>query len=184
MLKLLVPLAAAIASVIAGVALAGSAASTYTYRSSMTTGGETPKPKGAARAKGVFTATVTESGSTRTIAWKLTFSGLSGKAMAAHIHKGKPGVAGAVIVPLCGPCKSGQTGKVKITKNVADALEHGLSYVNVHTAKNMAGEIRGQVRFTGHSGDDGAGSSNGPATTAPTITDPMPDPGGGYGQGY
>src|SRR3954453_10527655 len=159
MLKILIPVVAAMALVVAGVALAGSAASAHTYRSSMTTGGETPKPKGAAGAKGVFTATVTESGSTRTIAWKLTFSGLSGKAMAAHIHKGKPRVAGAVIVPLCGPCKSGQTGKVKITKNVADALEHGLSYVNVHTAKNMAGEIRGQVRLTGHNGDEDDGSS-------------------------
>ena len=127
----------------------------------MSPGSEVPKPKAPAGARGVFTATVTESGSTRTISWKLTFSGLSGKAVAAHIHKGKAGVAGAVIVPLCGPCKNGQTGKVKVSKDVADVLERGGAYVNVHTSKNAAGEIRGQIKLLNHV----------------TSTTPTPDPG-------
>ena len=83
----------------------------------------------------MFTATVTENGSTRLLKWKLTYSGLTGKAIGAHVHKGKAGVAGAVLVPLCGPCTSGKTGQVKISKDVADLFEHGLVYVNVHTAK-------------------------------------------------
>ena len=70
--------------------------------------------------------------------------------MAAHVHKGRAGVAGAVIVPLCGPCKNGQTGQAKVSKNTADVLESGLAYVNVHTAKNAAGEIRGQVKLLDH----------------------------------
>ena len=41
----------------------------------------------------------------------------------AHIHKGKRGVAGDVLIPLCGPCKSGQTGQMKISKDAADLLE-------------------------------------------------------------
>ena len=94
----------AAALVVAGVAVAGSTGSVYTYKSSLTGGAEVPKPKGAAGGKGTFSATVTENGSTRLLKWKLTFSGLSGKAMAAHVHKGKAGVAGAVLVPLCGPC--------------------------------------------------------------------------------
>ena len=122
--KFLVLVAGGIALIVAGVALAGSASSSYTYRSSMTVGGEVPKPTGATGAKGVFTATVTETGSTRTIAWKLSFSNLSGKAVAAHLHKGKVGVAGAVIVPLCGPCKSGQTGKLRIVKLNVDENQH------------------------------------------------------------
>ena len=84
-----------------------------------------------------------------TLTWKLTFSHLSGKALAAHIHSGKPGVAGAVLVPLCGPCKGGQTGKTHITKSVVDVLESGRAYVNVHTPKNQAGEIRGQIATKG-----------------------------------
>jgi hypothetical protein len=38
---------------------------------------------------------------------------------------------------------------VKIPKAVVDALEDGEAYVNVHTAKNAAGEIRGQVATKG-----------------------------------
>jgi hypothetical protein len=160
-MKLVLSIATGAALAIVAVALAGSAATVYTYRAAMSPGGEVPKPKAPAAAKGVFTATVTESGSTRTINWKLTFRGLSGKAVAAHIHKGKAGVAGAVIVPLCGPCKNGQTGKLKASKNAADVLERGGAYVNVHTAKNAAGEIRGQVKLLNHV-----------TTTAPTTTDP------------
>jgi len=182
--KLLVAIAVGIALAVAGVALAGSSSAIYKYRSSLTAGGEVPKPAGAAGAKGVFTATVTGTGSTRTISWKLTFSGLSGKAMAAHVHKGKAGVAGAVIVPLCGPCTSGQSGKAKISTNVADVLEHGGAYVNVHPAKNMGGEIRGQVKLTGETGGGGGGSGSSPTTTTPTTTDPAPNPGGGYGPAY
>jgi hypothetical protein len=175
----LIPFAVlAILLVVAGVALAGSARDVYTYRSAMTTGAAVPKPKGASGGKGAFTATVTESGSTRTIKWKLTFSRLSGKALMAHIHKGKRGVAGNVLIPLCGPCKSGQTGQTKISKDVADLLESGRTYVNVHTAKNLAGEIRGQVNLIDHV-DGGAGGSTGSQTTDPAVTDPMPDP--GYG---
>ena len=75
----------------------------------------------------------------------MTFTRLTGSATAAHIHSGKRGVAGPVIVPLCGPCKSGRTGTTKISKAVVESLEKNGAYVNVHTAKNAGGEIRGQV---------------------------------------
>jgi len=58
------------------------------------------------------------------------------------------GKAGAVIVPLCGPCKSGVTKTVTVSSAVRDAIERNGTYVNVHTAKNLAGEIRGQVKST------------------------------------
>ena len=183
-MRKLIPFAVlAILLVVAGVALAGSAKSVYTYRSAMTADAEVPKPKGRVGGKGAFTATVTESGSTRTIRWKLTFSNLSGKATAAHIHKGKRGVAGAVMIPLCAPCRSRQTGQAKISKDAADVLESGRSYVNVHTPKNPAGEIRGQVNVINHV-DGGTGGSTGSQTTSPTVTDPAPDPGYPPGYGY
>jgi hypothetical protein len=169
---------------VVGVAVAGSTGSNgsvYTYKSTMTAGFEVPKPKGAGvGAKGVFNATVTENGSTRLLKWKLTYSGLTGKAIGAHVHKGKAGVAGAVLVPLCGPCTSGKTGQVSISKNIADLFEHGQVYVNVHTNKNQAGEIRGQLKLLGeHQSSAGGGASTQPATTTPaTTTD------GGYYPGY
>jgi hypothetical protein len=119
----------------------------YKYTSPMNVAQEVPKPKAPAGAKGSFTATVTESGSAITLKWKLMFSGLSGKAVAAHIHKGKKGKAGPVLVALCGPCRSGQTGTMKIAESANSAIEGGATYVNVHTAKNAGGEIRGQVKL-------------------------------------
>jgi len=92
-------------------------------------------------AKGAFHATL----SGKTLTWKLTFSHLSGPALQAHIHLGAMGKSGNVLVPLCAPCKNGQTGKAKVTAAVIKDLGKHMLYVNVHTAKNPAGEIRGQV---------------------------------------
>jgi hypothetical protein len=99
--------------------------------------------KGAPNAKGTFTATLDG----RKLTWRLTFTKLSGPAVAAHIHNGGAKVAsGAVIVPLCGPCKSGQRGTKTVSEMVAHELQgNGKTYVNVHTAKNPNGEIRGQI---------------------------------------
>ena len=99
--------------------------------------------------------------------------------MAAHLHKGKPGVAGAVIVPLCGPCRSGQTGQVRVSHDTADVLEQGRAYVNVHTTRNAAGEIRGQVKLLG------SPTSTGPVSPPPvTTTTTPPPPYGGDPPGY
>jgi hypothetical protein len=107
---------------------------------------ERPKPKGnVRRARGTFTATITRSGTSAVVAWRLTFSRLTGKAVAAHIHSGVRGKAGPVIVPLCAPCRNGASGRATVDASVLGALETGRTYVNVHTRKNPAGEIRGQI---------------------------------------
>jgi hypothetical protein len=55
------------------------------------------------------------------------------------------GAAGGVVIALCSPCKSGQSGTATVTSaQVKMAGKHGL-YVNVHTTKNPNGEIRGQL---------------------------------------
>jgi hypothetical protein len=107
---------------------------------------ERPKPKGnVRRARGAFTATITKSGDSAVIAWRLTFSKLSGRAIAAHIHSGARGKPGPVIVPLCAPCKNGARGRATASAAVLSALESGRTYVNIHTRKNPAGEVRGQL---------------------------------------
>ena len=132
---------------------------------------EVPAAKGAAKASGAFAASL----SGRSLTWKLTFVHLSGKAAAAHVHLGRAGVSGPVAVPLCGPCTSGAHGKAMISSKVRTALLAGRAYVNVHTARNPAGEIRGQV---------GGGGGLGPTSTTDSTTTQTTDTSGGYGGGY
>jgi hypothetical protein len=94
-----------------------------------------------ARAHGQFTGTLTGT----KLKWKLTFGGLTGPATAAHIHLGAMGKAGPVVVALCGPCHSGMTGTATISASLLKKIDRHLTYVNVHTSKNKAGEIRGQL---------------------------------------
>ena len=111
----------------------------------LTAAREVPKPKGVpAGATGTFTGTLKG----KKLTFRLTFAHLSGKAFAAHIHKGKAGTSGPVIVSLCGPCTSPVSKTVTVTSSARDAIEHGATYVNVHTAKNKGGEIRGQIKAT------------------------------------
>jgi hypothetical protein len=117
-----------------------------TLKTSLRASQERPKPKGSVRrARGAFTVTITKQGSSAVVAWRLTFSRLTGKAVAAHIHSGARGKSGPVIVPLCAPCRTGAQGRATVNASVLNALESGRTYVNVHTAKNPAGEIRGQL---------------------------------------
>ena len=93
------------------------------------------------KAAGSFTGDITGS----KLAWTLKFSGLTGPATAAHIHLGAMGASGAVVVPLCGPCKSPLKGTATLSNALLKDLKVHKLYVNVHTAKNPNGEIRGQL---------------------------------------
>lgn len=139
------------ALLVAGVALGGATA-TDSYKAKLTAKAEVPAPDASPKAGGNFSATVTEkAGATDTIRWTLTFRRLSGNAVAAHIHKAATGVAGPVVHTLCSSCRNGQNRRQQIADDLANALEAGASgyYVNVHTAKNAAGEIRGQLKLIG-----------------------------------
>jgi len=133
----------AVTGILAAVALAGSSMAPMGFKANLNTRQEVPKKKGASvRAGGKFTATLAGTKMT----WKLTFEHLTGPATAAHIHSGAKGVPGSVIVPLGGPCKSPASGTANVGAALAEMLENGSTYVNVHTAKNPGGEIRGQVK--------------------------------------
>lgn len=120
-------------------------------RAALAAGQEVPRPKGVSlTAGGTFAAGLTRRGTGGTLSWRLTFRGLTGRAMAAHIHLGKPGKAGPVAAALCGPCRSGARGSARVNARTVAALLNRTAYVNVHTAKNPAGEIRGQLRRGGN----------------------------------
>jgi hypothetical protein len=82
------------------------------------------------------------------LTWRLTYANLTGRATGAHIHLGKLGKAGPVTAALCGPCTTGQRGTVVLKPAAWKAVLTGGAYVNLHTAKHAAGEIRGQLRLT------------------------------------
>lgn len=96
---------------------------------------------------GTGSATVTLDGDK--ITWNVTFSGLSGAATAAHIHGPAPeGKNAGVLVWLSTkgkPATSPLSGSATLTAAQASDLTNGQCYVNVHTAKNPGGEIRGQL---------------------------------------
>lgn len=124
-----------------GFAGAGKQA-TVKFKAALNVGQEVPHPKGTkVGASGRFTATLTGT----TLKWRLTFTHLSGPATQAHVHKGVKGKSGPVLIPLCTPCKSPVSGTATVTAAEIAAMKARKTYVNVHTAKNPAGEIRGQV---------------------------------------
>jgi len=142
--KKLVPLVAlgVMALILSAVAAGGTHAKTMKFSAALNAGQERPHSVGTkVGASGHFTATVTGT----TIKWTLTFSHLTGAASAAHIHTGKRGVPGPVAVALCGPCTSPASGTGTVTAAQLAAMKSGGTYVNVHTAKNPNGEIRGQI---------------------------------------
>jgi len=143
---LLVSVAVLVFGVVRPASSAEPAAQVTAYAASLAVGGERPAAAGVpAGATGLFSGLVTEAAGKQMLSWRLSFGHLSGAATAAHIHLGRPGQAGPVALPLCGPCKSGAQGVAPLDAKLAAALQSGGAYVNVHTKKNPGGEIRGQV---------------------------------------
>ncbi|HEY9458685.1 MAG TPA: CHRD domain-containing protein [Gaiella sp.] len=125
----------------------------YKVNTKLNTRLEVPRPKGTTRGTGTFTGTLKVVNAKRaTLAWRLTFARLTGPATAAHVHLGAPGKAGKVVVPLCGPCRSGRGGTRRVSAAAATAMIAGRAYVNVHTKRNPGGEIRGTVKAAAPAG--------------------------------
>ena len=79
------------------------------------------------------------------VCWEFTLAKIDGKPNQAHIHKGKAGVAGNVVVPLGASYK--RQGCTSAAKSLVKAIlkSPGSYYVNVHNAKHPAGAMRGQL---------------------------------------
>ena len=85
--------------------------------------------------------------STKQLSWKITYNGLTGDATAAHIHG--PAAAGANAGVVVNLAPSGMKNPIEGSATLTDAqvgdLMSGKDYVNIHTAQNKGGEIRGQI---------------------------------------
>lgn len=102
-----------------------------------------PVPTELAHAFGTFTGTIGPG--EKSLSWKLRFGGLGRfRLVVTDIHVGKEGEFGRLLVRLCGPCKSGQTGVAKLKADDAEALK-GDNWVTVVTDRYPNGAVRGQI---------------------------------------
>jgi hypothetical protein len=121
---------------------AGLAFAQETKFSANLTGGEEVPPVDTAA---TGTADVTWNAGTMELSWTIDFSGLSGPATAAHFHgPAAPGENAGPVVTI-EDLESPSEGTATLTEEQAAQLAEGMWYVNVHTAANPNGEIRGQV---------------------------------------
>jgi hypothetical protein len=124
---------------------------------------------------GKFDATLSRRG--QDISYRLSYRALEGAVTQAHIHFGAENQAGGISVFLCTNLGNGPAGTqacpaapATITGTIhpadvigptgqgilagefgelADAMESGVTYVNVHSAKYPGGEIRAQLEERG-----------------------------------
>ena len=90
-------------------------------------------------------AEVTLNAKTGKVCWDFKLAKIDGKPTQAHIHKGKAGVAGNVVVPFGASFK--RQGCTSAAKSLVRAIlkSPGSYYANVHNAKHPAGAMRGQL---------------------------------------
>lgn len=110
--------------------------------------------------------------------YELSYDGLEGSVLQAHIHLGQQSVNGGIMIWLCGttanpgpagtptcPSPGGTVSGTVSAENVVGpagqgiaaaewqealaALRSGVAYANVHSTKHPGGEIRGQINSAG-----------------------------------
>jgi len=82
---------------------------------------------------------------TRNLTWTVTYTGLTGPAAGAHFHgPGEAGKNAGIVLPFQSPT-SPIKGSQTLTEAQAADLLAGKWYVNIHTAANPGGELRGQM---------------------------------------
>jgi hypothetical protein len=133
----------AAAAALAGCgSMQGAPAGNWVNLAATLTGAQEVPPK---QVSGTGTADVQYDRDTGTLRYSITYSGLTGPLTGAHIHG--PAAMGAnagIVVPFANSA-SPIKGEAKINPTQAGDLMAGLYYVNLHTAANPGGEIRGQL---------------------------------------
>ena len=130
-------------TVIVAFLLSGAArADQINFKADLSGASEVPPVTSAG--KGAATASLDTAA--KTLNWTVTYSGLSGPATAGHIHgPAAPGANAGVLVPFTGALVSPIKGSATLTDAQISDLQAGRTYVNLHTADNKGGEIRGQL---------------------------------------
>ncbi len=129
-------------AVSAAVLTAGYAGSAFSDEVRVLLAGNQEVPQVTTPASGSGAFTVGADGSVSGSVSTLSIAGT-----AAHIHEGAPSANGPVIIPLT---KTSATvwsvpAGAKLTEAQMRSYKAGQLYVNVHSAANKGGEIRGQL---------------------------------------
>ncbi|MCC6737001.1 MAG: CHRD domain-containing protein [Bauldia sp.] len=107
---------------------------------------------------------------TNLVAWTVEFEGLTGDATGAHFHgPAEPGANAGVAISLVAagaPVSSPLQGTATLTAAQAAEFTAGQWYVNIHTAANAGGEIRGQVVAAEAAAADAGGAGDADAMAA------------------
>jgi hypothetical protein len=123
------------------IAFAGSASAD---KMKATLDGKSQVPPNSSTATG--SADIDYDPASKKLSWKLSYSGLSGPATAAHFHgPAEPGKNAGVAVAIPNATSSPVEGSATLTDAQAADLMAGKYYINIHTAANPGGEIRGKV---------------------------------------
>lgn len=112
-----------------------------TFRATLSSAAEVPS--NASAGSGTLEASFDKA--SNVLKWRLAYSGLTGPATMAHFHgPAMPGANAGVVVPFPSAASSVE-GSATLTPAQLTDLMAGKWYVNVHTAQNPGGEVRGQV---------------------------------------
>jgi hypothetical protein len=131
----------AMLAVAATVAFTGPA---FAEKMKATLDAKSETPPNTSAGKG--TADLDYDAASKKLSWKVTYSGLTGPATAAHFHgPAELGKNAGVAVAIPNATTSPVEGSATLTDAQAADLEAGKYYINIHTAANPGGEIRGQV---------------------------------------
>lgn len=136
--------AALAAALLTGLVLAGVAGAKGTNKLEAQLRGANERPMAAGTNRGRVEVTLKPAAGK--VCWEFYITKINGKPNAAHIHKGAPGAAGPVFVPLGTTFKREGCTSAKKAQIQAIAAKPGAFYVNVHNAKHPAGAMRGQLK--------------------------------------
>ena len=127
----------------AGVLIFASPSMAATTNLKATLSGKTEVPPNTSPATGAVTATYDDA--SKKLTWKGSYKDLTGPATAAHFHgPAGEGKNAGVAIPIT-PNGPEFEGSATLTDAQAKELLAGEWYVNVHTAANKGGEVRGQL---------------------------------------
>jgi hypothetical protein len=134
-------LSALLASALLAVSVYPGLASAQQVKVTLSGDQEVPAVKTAGAGTGTITVAADKS-----VSGSVTTTGVAGTM--AHIHEAAPGKNGPVVIPLS---KSGDStwsvpAGAKLTDAQFSSFKAGNLYVNVHSAANQGGEVRGQLK--------------------------------------